>query len=145
MFEYYVQLRRDSGLPMLPIGLFLRVGLDGIGWDAYAVQRFLLSLADDPHGSVVELNGRAVACVVPVPARNGEAQVEWTDAKNERRCGLIDKEIDGTLTPTEAIALFGLQQEMLHHRPRVGPVPIAAARQLHRGLLGKRPQPLPNA
>src|SRR6266478_2994868 len=35
MFEYYFQLRRDTGLPVLPIGLFLRVGLDGIGWDAY--------------------------------------------------------------------------------------------------------------
>ena len=35
MFEYYTQLRRDSGLPVLPIGLFLRVGLEGIGWDAY--------------------------------------------------------------------------------------------------------------
>ena len=35
LFEYYVQLRRDSQLPVLPIGLFLRVGLDGIGWDAY--------------------------------------------------------------------------------------------------------------
>jgi hypothetical protein len=32
---YYVQLRRDTQLPVLPIGLFLRVGLDGIGWDAY--------------------------------------------------------------------------------------------------------------
>jgi hypothetical protein len=31
MFEYYVQLRRDSQLPVLPIGLFLRVGLDGVG------------------------------------------------------------------------------------------------------------------
>lgn len=35
MFEYYVQLRRDFGLPVLPIGLFLRVGLEGIGWDSY--------------------------------------------------------------------------------------------------------------
>src|SRR6185369_12009609 len=35
MFEYYVQLRRDTQLPVLPIGLFLRVGLEGIGWDAY--------------------------------------------------------------------------------------------------------------
>ena len=30
-----VQLRRDTGQPVLPIALFLRVGLDGIGWDAY--------------------------------------------------------------------------------------------------------------
>ena len=35
MFEYYFQLRRDTGLPVLPIALFLRVGLEGIGWDAY--------------------------------------------------------------------------------------------------------------
>jgi hypothetical protein len=35
MYEYYTQLRRDTGLPVLPIALFLRVGLDGIGWDAY--------------------------------------------------------------------------------------------------------------
>ncbi|MCI0463261.1 MAG: DUF4351 domain-containing protein, partial [Gemmataceae bacterium] len=35
MFEYYVQVERDLGLPVLPIGLLLRVGLDGIGWDAY--------------------------------------------------------------------------------------------------------------
>jgi hypothetical protein len=35
MFEYYVQLRRDTGLPVMPIGLFLRVGLEGIGWDTY--------------------------------------------------------------------------------------------------------------
>src|SRR5262249_44888872 len=35
MFEYYVQLRRDLGFPVLPIGLFVRVGLDGVGWDAY--------------------------------------------------------------------------------------------------------------
>ena len=35
MFDYYIQLRRDTGLPVLPIALFLRVGLDGTGWDTY--------------------------------------------------------------------------------------------------------------
>jgi hypothetical protein len=35
MFDYYVQLRRDTALPVLPIGLYLRVGLDGVGWDSY--------------------------------------------------------------------------------------------------------------
>jgi Domain of unknown function (DUF4351) len=35
MFDYYVQLRRDTGLAVLPIVLYLQVGLDGIGWDAY--------------------------------------------------------------------------------------------------------------
>lgn len=35
MFEAYVQLRRQHQLPVLPIGLYLRVGLQGLGIDAY--------------------------------------------------------------------------------------------------------------
>jgi hypothetical protein len=33
--DYYRELRRRHGLPVLPIGLYLRVGLDGIGTDVY--------------------------------------------------------------------------------------------------------------
>ena len=35
MFEYYEHLRRQYALPVLPIGLYLRVGLNGVGWDGY--------------------------------------------------------------------------------------------------------------
>ena len=35
MFEYYEHLRRQYGLPVLPVGLYLRVGLQGVGWDSY--------------------------------------------------------------------------------------------------------------
>jgi hypothetical protein len=35
MFHYYEPLRRRYDLPVLPIGVYLRVGLDGIGWDSY--------------------------------------------------------------------------------------------------------------
>ncbi len=35
MFDYHVQLRSDTGLPVLPIALLLRVGLDDIGRDVY--------------------------------------------------------------------------------------------------------------
>lgn len=35
IFEYYTQLGRDYSLPVLPVGLYLRVGLDGIGRDEY--------------------------------------------------------------------------------------------------------------
>jgi hypothetical protein len=35
MLDAYVHLRRHHGLPVLPIALFLRVGLDGIGIDNY--------------------------------------------------------------------------------------------------------------
>jgi hypothetical protein len=35
MYQYYEQLRRQYGLPVLPIGLYLGVGLSGIGIDVY--------------------------------------------------------------------------------------------------------------
>ncbi|HJT78064.1 MAG TPA: DUF4351 domain-containing protein [Gemmataceae bacterium] len=35
MFRYYVHLRDRYGLPVLPVGLYLRVGLQGTGIDAY--------------------------------------------------------------------------------------------------------------
>jgi hypothetical protein len=36
MFEYYEVLRRRHNSPVLPIAVYLRVGLDGIGIDGYA-------------------------------------------------------------------------------------------------------------
>ena len=35
MYDAYGQLRRKYGLPVLPIALYLRVGLDGLGIDFY--------------------------------------------------------------------------------------------------------------
>ncbi len=35
MLDYYRALRKRYNLPVVPLVLFLRVGLDGIGWDAY--------------------------------------------------------------------------------------------------------------
>jgi hypothetical protein len=80
MFEYYVQLRRDTQLPVLPIGLFLRVGLDGIGWDAYEEQfweqrllRFeyayvgLPALDAEAYASGENLLGVALSALMRVP------------------------------------------------------------------------------
>jgi hypothetical protein len=104
-----------------------------------AVQRFFLSLTTAPNGAVLELNGRAVACVLPVPPAGAvdDAAEEWTEAKNERRCDLIDREIAGTLTPDEAVELQRLQGEMLRHRRGTAPLPLDDARRLHQELLAK--------
>src|SRR5919204_1493085 len=80
MFEYYVQLRRHTGLPVLPIGLFLRVGLDGIGWDAYEehfwgqrLLRFeyayvgLPALDGEPYATGENLLGIALSALMRVP------------------------------------------------------------------------------
>ena len=115
------------------------VNLDG--QDA-SVRDFILSLASEPDGSVLELAGRPVARMLPVSAGSNGAAVsdnEWTDAKNNRRCELVDRKIHGTLTADEVVELDDLQQQMLHYRDRVAPLPLDYARKLHQELL-KRAQ-----
>jgi hypothetical protein len=90
MFEYYVQLRRDTRLPVLPIGLYLRVGLDGVGWDAYEesfwehrLLRFeyayvgLPALKAEDYVSGEHLLGVALSTLMRVPAeRRAELYAE---------------------------------------------------------------------
>ena len=104
-----------------------------------SVKRFILGLTADPGGSVLELNGKAVACVVPAskPAANKSVSVAWTEQKNAQRAQLIDREIDDVLTPAEVVELRQLQDEMLRYQDKVAPWPIQAARELHEELLKK--------
>jgi len=59
----------------------------------------------------------------------------WTEAKNQRRCDLIDRKYAGSLTPAETVELARLQEQMLRHRQRVAPLPLEDARRLHHELL----------
>ena len=110
-----------------------------------AVKQFFLALPADAEGSVVELNGRAVARVLRlqeervaddgVGARGAAAN--WTEQKNARRCALIELEVDGMLSEEEAIELESLQGEMLRERQKLAPVPLADLRRLHQDLMTK--------
>jgi hypothetical protein len=104
-----------------------------------AIKRFFLSLPVDPEGAVVELDGHIVAHLFAAEeaAEGNEDPGSWTDAKNSRRCDLIDKEIDSRLTPAEARELKDLQRQMLRHVDRVAPLPMEDARRLHQELLMK--------
>jgi len=59
----------------------------------------------------------------------------WTEEKNSRRCQLIDKEIEGTLSPIETRELAQLQAAMLKYRHSVAPLPLKDLRELHQELL----------
>jgi hypothetical protein len=111
-----------------------------------AIKRFVLSLPVDPQGAILELNGRAVVHVLPISEGNGDDTTNgtWTEEKNAQRCALIDREIEGTLTPKEAAVLNRLQQDMLRHRRRVAPLPLADARKLHQELLAKAQRSAPD-
>ncbi len=78
--------------------------------------------------SVVELLGR-----VAVEWRSVEAA--WSDALNQRRFALIDREIEGSLTPAESIELAGLTSIMRDHVESEANMPIEGVRALHRKLL----------
>src|SRR5207245_9870800 len=78
--------------------------------------------------SVMELLGRA-----GIETRTGEGG--WSDALNQRRFALIDKEIQGLLTPAETVELAGLTRIMRDHVESEANLPIKGARALHRTLL----------
>jgi len=69
-----------------------------------------------------------------------EPEGEWNEAQNARRCELIDKEIEGTLTRAERVELELLQRQAIAHRDRVAPRPIKGALRLHQQLLRKKQQ-----
>jgi hypothetical protein len=105
-----------------------------------AVRMFFLSLPKDPEGVIVEADGRAVARLVPIVTGGidgSSSEGAWTKEKNGRRCFLIDREIDGTLTSEEARELAVLQRQMLQHLERVAPLPLEATRRLYEELLAK--------
>jgi hypothetical protein len=104
-----------------------------------AVRDFFLRLPAGPDGSVVELDGRPVARVLPpAPATNGTAAPpQWTPDLNRRRVELIDRKYAGGLIPAEEAELAGLQAAMHRFMDAVAPLPIAEARKLHQELMEK--------
>ena len=110
------------------------VNLDGVD---ESVRQLVLAAVVDPAGSVLELDGRPVAGVVPAAPPPTSGDESWTEAKKQRRCDLIDRKYAGNLAPPEVVELAQLREEMLWHRRRLAPLPLEDARRLHQELLNK--------
>ena len=78
--------------------------------------------------SVVEMFGR-------VAVERRIVAASWTDELNQRRFELIDKEIQGSLTPGESLEVAGLTRMMRDHVDSEANLPFEGARALHRRLL----------
>jgi hypothetical protein len=78
--------------------------------------------------SVVELFGR-------VAVERRVVTAAWTDESNRRRFELIDKEIQGSMTPGESLELAGLTRIMRDHVDSEANLPFEGARAIHRRLL----------
>ena len=57
--------------------------------------------------------------MTPVAKPSNGTLSEWTEAKNQRRYDLIDREIDGTLTANERGELESLKDQMAFDRSDV--------------------------
>ena len=62
---------------------------------------------------------------------------DWTEAKNDRRCDLIDRDAHNDLTSSEAVELVGLQNQLREYIHTVAPLPIAEVTALHNELKAK--------
>lgn len=114
--------------------------MNHVNWDTLPepLRQFITTLSLAPEGSVIEQNGEPLVRVLPCPKTNGKATDEgWNSAKNQRRCDLIDREIDGHLTPIERVELENLQQQLRRYVNKVAPLPLEPLRKLHRELLEK--------
>ena len=81
-----------------------------------------------------------MAYVVPPPrSTNGAGTYleEWTEANNQRRCELIDRKYEGSLTPAEEAELAVLQDGLQRYLDKVAPLPLDVARKLQQELLQK--------
>jgi hypothetical protein len=78
--------------------------------------------------------GARKARVTRTPHKRG-ADLQWSEAKNARRCELIDRKIQNKISAKEAAELDDLQEAVRAHLDRVAPLPMEGARKLHAELL----------
>lgn len=77
---------------------------------------------------------RLTRASVSLSARDQVGPVDWNDAKNARRCALIDKKHDVGLLPAEETELDRLQAELAAHQRLVAPRPLAILELLENAL-----------
>ena len=88
-----------------------------------------------PSADRAELVGFLLASLKSDTSTQTSELTQWTDSKNARRCLLVDRDIDGTLTAAERRELKALQAELSRYRQLVAPLPIQELRSLHDQLM----------
>lgn len=101
------------------------------------VQHCLTVRASETGQDVTHLIQLAVTRFVAeeVSAMAGDSQ--WTQAKDDRRCELIDRDIAGTISMAERAELAGLQRMAEQHFDQVASPPMEEALKLHKRILSE--------
>jgi hypothetical protein len=134
----------------------LVVALTGLSWYSRHMEQTPFALTPKQHGILTALSretGKPIPALVdealealqertpraPInghaPTSRAPSESAWTEHKNQRRCHLVDKDIDGTISLAEKGELEQLQAEMFAYRRHVAPLPLDDLRTLHQQLL----------
>jgi hypothetical protein len=120
-----MQIELPDGVESLAREKAARAGFDDVG--DYVVS---LVLHDEATAVSPTANVSSEASTVGIS--------DWSDADNVRRCELIDKDIQETITEAERCELKTLSLRFREYRRRSAPLPIEGARRLHAELLEKK-------
>ena len=101
------------------------------------IQHCLSARASETGQDVVHLIQLAVTRFVAEEVGANGDDSQWTQAKDDRRCELIDREIVGTISVTERAELAVLQKMAEQHFDEIASPPMEQALQLHKRLLSQ--------
>lgn len=132
LLEMYVEMVRETGCGKEARRAWEELVLASLS-DAIQERQALAGLSSNGIIDASEL-GRTR------PSMHPTQPTSWTREENARRCDLIDKEIQDSITPEEQRELLILQRRASEYRDAVAPLPIEEARRLHRKLLKRREQ-----
>jgi hypothetical protein len=92
-----------------------------------AVREFVMAIPRNGEETILELDGKPYASI---RSHVDDPSGQWSDAKNARRCELIERDVDGTISTEETGELESLQLEFRRYRHRVAPLPLAETRRM---------------
>jgi hypothetical protein len=137
-----VEYARDS-VPVFEVGESREREREQLDLDGYAeseVGRLVCAEEVVETGSLLR-GARTYAMMGELEHSNTPAlgpEDRWSDEKNARRCELIDKEIDGSISDTEREELGQLQAQVDEYVRRVAPRPLNELEEIKRLLLRER-------
>jgi hypothetical protein len=114
------------------------LAVNNVRWDSMPepMRQYIRVMEVPPEGRVIEAeDGQPALKVFAYPKSTPNA--EWTSGENDRRCDLIEKDLDGQLTPQEQLELELLEARLDRYVNRVAPLPLEQLRQLYQQTLEK--------
>ncbi len=129
--DWFRQFLKHVEIFMAETGQGLRTNAELVDYRLAAMRAVKLTLLDS--GMNAE-EFRQLLGQVAIEDANTPEKLEWNSDLNKRRFELIDRDIQGTLSPVEQIELAGLTHLLREHVDSEENVPFEGARKLHRLL-----------